>query len=148
MEHFVKKSFGLVLFVVGVISSAFSLLIVTILATEPSIPLALTLVVAAIMCGICFLVTYAGWKLWKGRKQPDVQIHDVQTIDLAAGSPAPKRSGTSKPSGAAKPPGAGASAKSAAPVAIECPGCGAPIRIDPSGPGECEYCGNQIHVGG
>lgn len=138
MKHFVKKSFGLVLFVAGLTASAFSLLVVTILATEPDIPLALTLVVAAILCGVSFPVTYAGWRLWKGRKRP------VQPLPTADGKfPEPVRPlGKPKSSGKAKP-----AVGAAGPVTLECPGCGAPVKAVSSDPFECEYCGNQIHVG-
>lgn len=97
MNSLLKKSIGLILFVLGLAASAFSLLVVAILATEPAIPLALTLVVAVITCGISFTATYAGWRLWKGRKQPDRQIPGAQTVELAAGSPPPEP--TVKPSG-------------------------------------------------
>lgn len=134
MKHFVKKSFGLVLFIAGLGASAFSLLVVTILATEPDIPLALTLVVAVIFFGVSLSAVYAGWTLWKGRKRPE------QPPPTAGWTPAePVR-----PLGKARSkPAVGA----AGPVALECPGCGAPVKVASSEPMECEYCGNQIHVG-
>lgn len=147
MNSLLKKSIGLILFVLGLAASAFSLLVVAILATEPAIPLALTLVVAVITCGISFTATYAGWRLWKGRKQPDRQIPGAQTVELAAGSPPPEP--TVKPSGSTKTiGGTGAGVAPAKPATMECPGCGAPVKAASSEPVECEYCGNQIHVTG
>jgi hypothetical protein len=40
--------------------------------------------------------------------------------------------------------GAGKPADPDEPVVVECSGCGAPVTVSPSEPGECEYCGNQV----
>lgn len=139
MNSFLKKSVGLVLFVLGLAASAFSLLTVAILATEPEIPLAVTLVVTVIICGISFTATYAGWRLWKGGKQPE------QPMPQAAVTP-PRP--PVRPSGKVKPYVGAAGAASAAPATMECPGCGAPVKVASSASIECEYCGNQIHITG
>jgi len=142
LRSFAKKSVGLVLFVLGLTASAFSLLTITILATEPAVPLAVSLVVTVVTCGTSFSTTYAGWRLWKDRKKPEQPMP-------AAEDTVPEPS--SKPTGKANASVGSASAAGAAstaPAIMECPGCGAPVKVASSDPIQCEYCGNQIHVVG
>lgn len=49
------------------------------------------------------------------------------------------------PFNASPMPGAGnASEAPVTPVTVTCPGCGAPVEVAPSSPGECEYCGGKV----
>lgn len=167
MSRFLKRTFGLIFLIGGLFSCMLAFALSVFLFDDPGVPTAASVVVALISFGISLGITYAGWKLWKSGKMPMHQSHEMQTIDLAAGGPAAKQgkdldnlfNHTIKSFGNSisfsqtisfnngMPSGTSEKAKATdEPATVQCPGCGAPVKVSPSAPAECEYCGNQVRA--
>jgi len=129
------------------------------------------ILLAGILGFVCFYTGRWIWKDDKKPKQPNVQASDPASggtghsgtslsgtalngttftsttysgnIHTGTGISDPAKRGrtvlfnTSSTSG-------GGEAASNEPVTVDCPGCGAPVSVSPSSPGECEYCGNKV----
>jgi hypothetical protein len=130
MGRFIHKAVSFIVMGFGVMFTVVSVQLAVDMFRDPELGIGGALFITLLAFGISLSILYIGWRMWRS---------DKRTTHPSGG---PRQSGRTALAGPAA--GASPSAGSQKGVTVECPGCGAPVEVSPSGGGTCEYCGNQV----